>query len=91
MSPAPEVSHTIELAKLAIRYRRAIGVNLSEPAKRMAGHAQRILLDAGITYWIEAAPTGETSITCVRCCMTSHNPNDIEQRYCAVCHVFHGT
>lgn len=29
------------------------------------------------------------SITCLRCKRTSFNPNDVEQRYCGFCHVFH--
>jgi hypothetical protein len=29
------------------------------------------------------------SITCRRCGLTSHNPNDVAQRYCGGCHVFH--
>lgn len=29
------------------------------------------------------------SITCPSCGMTSHNPNDIEQKYCGNCHKFH--
>ncbi len=31
----------------------------------------------------------QPSITCPRCGMTSYNPNDIEQRYCGNCHMFH--
>ncbi len=34
------------------------------------------------------SPDGK-SITCLRCRLTSHNPNDVEHRYCASCHVFH--
>ena len=29
------------------------------------------------------------SITCLRCGRTSHNRNDVAQRYCGYCHVFH--
>jgi hypothetical protein len=29
------------------------------------------------------------SITCPRCYRTSYNPNDIEQKYCGNCHMFH--
>lgn len=29
------------------------------------------------------------AITCLRCKRTSHNENDVEQRYCGYCHVFH--
>ena len=33
------------------------------------------------------APDG-ASITCRRCGRTSHNRNDVEQRYCGACHMF---
>jgi hypothetical protein len=36
----------------------------------------------------EISPDG-LSITCKRCKLTSHNPNDVAQRYCGRCHVFH--
>lgn len=29
------------------------------------------------------------SIKCLRCERTSHNPNDVEHRYCGFCHQFH--
>jgi hypothetical protein len=29
------------------------------------------------------------SITCRLCGLTSHNPNDIRERYCGRCHIFH--
>jgi hypothetical protein len=29
------------------------------------------------------------SITCLKCGFTSHNPNDVNQKYCYMCHVFH--
>src|SRR5215467_1192268 len=32
---------------------------------------------------------GLKAITCLRCGLTSFNPNDIAQRYCGRCHVFH--
>ncbi len=28
-------------------------------------------------------------ITCPRCGLTSHNPNDVAQRYCGHCQLFH--
>jgi hypothetical protein len=28
-------------------------------------------------------------ITCGRCGLTSHNPNDVAQRYCGNCKIFH--
>src|ERR1043166_5712892 len=35
--------------------------------------------------WFELTAT---SITCGQCGRTSHNPNDVENRYCGACHVF---
>ena len=32
---------------------------------------------------------GVASITCLVCGMTSHHPQDVAQRYCGHCHVFH--
>ena len=29
------------------------------------------------------------AIQCLTCHMVSHNPNDVEQRYCGKCHKFH--
>lgn len=29
------------------------------------------------------------SFTCPTCGVTSHNPNDVEMRYCVCCHIFH--
>jgi len=42
----------------------------------------------------DIAPTFELSedgqsITCLRCKMTSHNPNDVKNHYCGRCHVSH--
>jgi hypothetical protein len=30
------------------------------------------------------------SYTCPRCGRTSHNPNDVRERYCGACHTFEG-
>jgi len=38
------------------------------------------------TYRIEAS---RKSITCLGCGRTSFNANDVAQRYCGFCHVFH--
>jgi ribosomal protein L37E len=29
------------------------------------------------------------AIKCLTCGRTSHNPHDVEQKYCGHCHVFH--
>lgn len=34
-------------------------------------------------------PEPEQSIACPRCGKTSHHPQDIAQRYCGFCHIFH--
>lgn len=34
------------------------------------------------------AATGRT-ITCLHCGVTSHNQNDVRERYCGNCHKFH--
>jgi protein-arginine kinase activator protein McsA len=38
-----------------------------------------------------AAYEAEHSITCPQCGMTSHNPNDVRERYCGNCHQYHDT
>jgi len=32
-----------------------------------------------------------TSITCPQCGRTSHNPNDVREKYCGACHQYHDT
>jgi hypothetical protein len=39
--------------------------------------------ERGVAYLVNGI-----AITCGRCGMTSHNPHDVENRYCANCHVF---
>lgn len=31
------------------------------------------------------------SITCPQCGRTSHNPNDVREKYCGACHQYHDT
>jgi hypothetical protein len=39
---------------------------------------------------IEAAQAlGGKAIKCLLCQRTSYNPNDVENRYCGFCHIFH--
>jgi hypothetical protein len=40
------------------------------------------------TYTLNVSSDG-TSITCLRCKMTSYHPMDVKNRYCAKCKVFH--
>lgn len=41
------------------------------------------------TFIINLKDGNPESITCLVCNMTSYNPNDIEYRYCGMCHEFH--
>lgn len=34
---------------------------------------------------------GADSITCPQCGRTSHNPNDVREKYCGYCHQYHDT
>jgi ribosomal protein L37E len=38
------------------------------------------------TYMIER---DGSAITCLRCGRTSHNPNDVKEKYCSYCKLFH--
>jgi hypothetical protein len=45
-----------------------------------------------MTYELVTTPVGTVAypgIKCLRCGRTSHNPNDIAQKYCGHCHRFH--
>ena len=41
------------------------------------------------TFTIQTDAYGNRWIRCLRCGMGSYNPNDIEQKYCGACHIFH--
>jgi hypothetical protein len=64
-------------------------------ARRSAavGRAMAIadLQAAGVVAVRPPAPAGPPapSITCPRCQMTSYHPDDIKERYCGACHMFH--
>lgn len=40
-------------------------------------------------YTITRNHLGEYAITCHKCDRISYNKNDVENRYCGFCHVFH--
>jgi ribosomal protein L37E len=40
-------------------------------------------------YTITTDRDGRQSITCHTCGRTSYHPEDVRQRYCGYCHVFH--
>jgi hypothetical protein len=44
------------------------------------------IVTAGKSYMIVE---GGRAIYCLTCGMTSHNPHDVENRYCGNCHKFH--
>jgi hypothetical protein len=74
------------LAQLAIAYERAHAVYFPDAAGQMARFASEVMAEEGVGYWI--SPGGD-SITCTKCRRTSHNPQDVAQRYCGCCKVFH--
>lgn len=76
----------VKLAQLAIAYERATGVYFAAAALEMAELGSAVMAEEGVAYWI--SPGGD-SITCTKCRHTSWSPNDVEQRYCGFCHVFH--
>lgn len=75
----------VELAKHAIAYEQAFKIYFPSAAEDMAKFATELLLDAGVRFWI--SPHGD-AIMCVRCRLTSRNPNDVKERYCGNCHEF---
>jgi hypothetical protein len=74
------------LAQLAIAYEKAHEVFFPAAAEEMATLASLVMAEEGVRYWI--SPGGD-SITCTKCRRTSRNPQDVAQRYCGHCHVFH--
>jgi hypothetical protein len=46
-------------------------------------------LEAKLHVALTGCVIDSESITCFRCGMTSYNKNDMEQKYCGNCHVFH--
>jgi hypothetical protein len=74
------------LAKLAIAYEEAFRVFFPDPAREMAELASAVMAKAHIRFWV--SPGGD-SITCTTCRKTSHNANDVANRYCGHCHRFH--
>jgi hypothetical protein len=42
-----------------------------------------------ITYEISTDAFGHQFIRCLLCGLASYHPEDIQQKYCGYCHVFH--
>jgi len=59
--------------------------NLAEIEKAAASKGY-VLNGPTVTYRIEQQGA---AITCLRCGVTSHHPEDVKNRYCGRCHVFH--
>jgi hypothetical protein len=67
---------------------------LREESVHRAVHvkAQGVLIDYFLGKFKPASyiiAADGNSITCVRCGLTSYNANDVAQRYCAKCKLFH--
>lgn len=76
----------VKLAQLAIVWEKAHAVYFPASAHEMAELGSAVMAEEGVRYWVSL--TGD-SITCMKCRQTSHNPNDVAQRYCGFCKVFH--
>lgn len=68
------------------RYTEAQARAIEEGANRYrpAGTYYEIAMPDPVAAW----RTRAVAFTCPRCGAVSHNPHDIEHRYCARCHVF---
>jgi hypothetical protein len=58
---------------------------VSEIARDVARGVARDIVASGATGLIVARGK---AIMCLRCGMVSHNPHDVENRYCGACHAF---
>lgn len=52
------------------------------------GHADVLPTQVEITIRVEDKEPGRPAITCPFCGFVSHNPHDIAERYCGLCHRF---
>ena len=60
--------------------------------ERIQAYRRRVALakDGCATYRITSDRDGsELAIQCLCCGLTSHNPNDVANRYCGFCHEWH--
>lgn len=47
------------------------------------------LVGAGEGFEVYRTPDGAPAIRCLRCGLVSHNPHDVENRFCGYCGLFH--
>lgn len=52
-------------------------------------HGNVLPLGNGLAYRLDEGEGGTTTITCQRCGMTSHHPDDVANLYCGNCKQFH--
>lgn len=71
--------------QLARDFRRANEVAIGRPMQTVTGSVYTMLAIERLDVVERERPT---SYTCPFCCRTSHNPNDVTQRYCGACHRF---
>lgn len=45
--------------------------------------------DVDVKGYVIREVDGKRAITCLACGLTSHNTNDVAQKYCGHCHRFH--
>ncbi len=58
---------------------------LEEIAANLIRPLARDFVASGVRYLLVQK---DTAIFCLKCGMVSHNPNDVDQRYCGNCHEF---
>lgn len=81
-----DLTAAVNLARLVIAYERAFAVFFPSAAIEMAELASETCALEGVRYWISPH---RDSITCTKCRVTSFNVNDVSNRYCGHCQVFH--
>lgn len=95
-SPAPvDPSETVEfvihgaLAPRVIEWLNGQGFDVIDFPSENPEALRCLMVTPGKDLWERFNPP--PSITCPKCGRTSHNPNDVEQRYCGACHEYHDT
>jgi hypothetical protein len=66
---------------------REISPRVREISEGLGLRLGRDIVASGIRYLLV---DGGKGIMCLRCAAISHNPNDVEKKYCGQCHEFLG-
>lgn len=74
------------LDQIARDFRRANELIIGVPMKTVTG--QLYIMTAIVLFQVTDASDRRPTFTCPRCSRTSHNPNDVANRYCGACHRF---